>query len=64
MFDTTMPRARQASRSTLSVPVAAIATIFSSGSRSSAAARSGTLLVTATVAPARRATTSSSRVPA
>src|SRR5574343_1323731 len=57
MLDTTMPRARQASRSTLLVPVAETAIIFSSGSAAMAAASSGTLLVIATAAPRRRSTT-------
>jgi hypothetical protein len=53
-----MPRSRQAARSTLSVPVAATATSFRSGSWAISAARSGTLFVIATLAPRKRSTTS------
>src|SRR5450830_2185046 len=62
MFETTMPRARQAARSTMSVPVAATAIIFNFGRRARSASRRGTLLVTAMVASARRSTTSACAV--
>src|SRR5574343_1491282 len=59
-----MPRSRQAARSVMSVPVAATAIIFRSGNWARSAARSGTLLVMAIVAPAsrKRATASPARV--
>src|SRR6186713_1800009 len=64
MLLTATPRAAQAALSTQSVPVAATATSFSTGRRSSVAAVIGALLVMAIDAPARRSTTWSARVSA
>src|ERR1051325_11466660 len=58
MLDTTMPRARQAATSMLSVPVAETATSRSRSSRGRMAPGSGALLMIAIVAPPRRAATS------
>jgi hypothetical protein len=58
MFETTMPRARQASRSMLLAPVAATATICKAGSAAISSASICSLLTMAIVAPASRSLTS------